>query len=174
MNARHADLVVRGGTARFRGRCFPCRIGHTGVTPCKQEGDGATPVGVHRAQYVLYRPDRVPPFRCRLPVQPVRRGMGWSDDPADPLYNQPVPLPHPYGAEAMWLARNLYDIVVPLDWNRTPPIPGDGSAIFMHVADHLGRPTAGCVAFARPHLQWILAHWQRNSRVIIEPCRAIR
>jgi L,D-peptidoglycan transpeptidase YkuD (ErfK/YbiS/YcfS/YnhG family) len=45
-------------------------------------------------------------------------------------------------------------------------VPGRGSAIFLHVWRKPRHPTAGCIAFARDDLAWILAHWQRASRVV--------
>ena len=162
------DLVVRRNTARFRGRRFPCRIGRSGATNHKREGDGSTPTGIHRAEYVLYRPDRIRAPATRLPLRPVRHHDGWSDDPADSAYNTAVWRPRQYGSEALWLPSRVYDLIVVLDWNRDPSIAGRGSAIFLHVMDSLGRPTAGCVSLEQPTLLFVLKTWQPWSRLIVE------
>ena len=168
MIAGQHDLVVSPRTARFRGRVFPCRVGRSGLAANKREGDGATPVGRFRAEYALFRPDRISPFRTCLRLLPTRLGDGWSDDPVDPAYNQPIRLPADRcGCESMRLSRGLYDLVVVLDFNRSPVRPGRGSAIFLHVADLLGRPTAGCVALRRRDLLYVLRNWQLRSRVVI-------
>ena len=54
-----------------------------------------------------------------------------------------------------------------LDWNRHPPIAGRGSAIFLHVWRAPRQPTAGCIAFRREDLAWILARWTPRSRVLV-------
>ena len=53
------DLVVGRWGARFRGRRFPCAVGRGGIGEKRAEGDGITPVGRHRIEAVLGRPDRV-------------------------------------------------------------------------------------------------------------------
>jgi L,D-peptidoglycan transpeptidase YkuD (ErfK/YbiS/YcfS/YnhG family) len=59
----------------------------------------------------------------------------------------------------------LYDLVVVTSHNRQGR-PGAGSAIFVHLQKGPGRPTAGCVAFRRADLSWILARW-RGGRLDI-------
>lgn len=167
MFSRTGDLVIAAKRARFRGRWMPCRIGRGGIRKDKREGDGATPVGRFTVMSVLYRPDRLQRPATRIKTAPIRRHHGWSDDPSDPLYNQPVRRPHPFGSESMWLASGLYNLVAPLDYNCNPARAGLGSAIFLHVADLLERPTAGCVAFRERDLRWIIKHWDDRSRVIV-------
>ncbi len=163
------DLVVRGSRARFCGRHFPCKIGRSGLRRDKREGDGATPVGIFRAERVFYRPDRIAAPGTILPVRPIRHADAWSDDPADPDYNAAIRRPHQFGSESLWLAGGVYDVIIPLDYNRPSPVPGAGSAIFLHVADLLGRQTAGCIAFRMQDLLCIANHWTRDSRVVIAP-----
>ncbi|MEM8570194.1 MAG: L,D-transpeptidase family protein [Pseudomonadota bacterium] len=160
------DLVIGPWGARFRGRWFPCAVGRGGIGEKRAEGDGVTPVGRHRIEWVYVRPDRVWLYS---PLQ--RRAIGhrdaWSDDPADPNYNAPVQRPRRLSHEAMRRPDGLYDIVAVLDWNRAPVKPGRGSAIFLHVWRAPRRPTEGCVAFRRRDLMWILEHWRRGGRVVI-------
>jgi L,D-peptidoglycan transpeptidase YkuD (ErfK/YbiS/YcfS/YnhG family) len=134
----------------------PCALGRAGCRARKREGDGATPVGRWPMLRVLYRPDRVPRPRTKLPARPIRESDGWCDAPADRNYNRPVRLPYPASAEAMWRHDGLYDLVVVLDYNVRPRLRGRGSAIFMHVAKPGYAPTEGCIALARPHLLRIL------------------
>jgi L,D-peptidoglycan transpeptidase YkuD (ErfK/YbiS/YcfS/YnhG family) len=160
------DLVVGPWGARFRGRRFPCAVGRGGIGAKQREGDGITPVGRHRIEEVLSRPGRTRdpwPWRGRR-GRVIRPGDGWSEDPA---YNRPVRRPHPSVHETMFRADPLYDLVAVLDWNRHPVVPGRGSAIFLHVWRAPRRPTAGCIAFRRADLAWILAHWTPRSRVVV-------
>ena len=48
-------------------------------------------------------------------------------------------------------------MIVVLGHNDDPPVPGKGSAIFMHVARPDYGPTEGCVALALPDLLELLA-----------------
>ena len=127
-----------------------CALGKGGVKPAadKREGDGATPLGVWPIRRLLYRPDRGPPPATGLPTAPIAPEDGWCDAPLDPAYNRPVRLPYPASAERMWRDDHLYDLVGVLAHNDDPPVPGMGSAIFLHLASHDYSPTAGCVALA--------------------------
>ena len=169
------DLLVGRWGARFRGRVFPCAIGRGGIGVKRAEGDGVTPVGRHRIEAVLVRPDRVwNAYGKRMASGHTIFGEGfigltdgWSDDPADPAYNRRVRLPRRFGHEALRRPDPMYDIVAVLDWNRHPVVPGRGSAIFLHVWRRPRHPTAGCVALRAADLVWILRRWTRQGRVII-------
>jgi L,D-peptidoglycan transpeptidase YkuD (ErfK/YbiS/YcfS/YnhG family) len=157
------DLVIGRWGARFRGRTFPCAVGRGGIGAKLVEGDGITPVGRHRIEAVLRRPDRVPPGAGGA----IGLRDGWSDDPADPDYNRRVLRPHRFGHEALRRSDPMYDLVAVTDWNRHPPVRGRGSAIFLHVWRRPRHPTAGCVAFRRQDLLWILARWTPRDRVVV-------
>jgi L,D-peptidoglycan transpeptidase YkuD (ErfK/YbiS/YcfS/YnhG family) len=157
------DLVVTRWSARFRGRSFPVATGRGGIGPKLREGDGVTPAGVHRLEGVLHRPERL---RCPL-AAPIRHRDGWSDDPRDPAYNRPVRRPHPFSHEALRRADRQYDLLAVTGWNRDPVSPGGGSAIFLHVWRKPRHPTAGCIAFRRADLAWILARWTPQSRLVV-------
>lgn len=163
-----SDLVVGpAGVARFGGHALPCALGRGGIRAGKREGDGATPVGTWRIEGGWYRADRMAPPRGRIPLIPIGPRDGWSDDPRDAAYNGPVRLPHPFSHERMRRGDGLYDLVLVLDHNRHPPVPGAGSAIFVHCWRGPRYPTAGCLAFAPPVLRWIVARWTPASRVVI-------
>ncbi|RDC71385.1 hypothetical protein DLJ49_15075 [Rhodovulum sp. 12E13] len=158
-------MVLTRGGLRFAGRRFPVAIGRGGLTADKVEGDGATPRGLHRVTGLLYRADRLaPPAPWAVPFGP---GDLWSDDPADPAYNRPVRAPHAHSHERLRRADRLYDMVLTTDWNADPPLPGRGSAIFLHVWRGPRHPTAGCLAFRRDHLLWIVARIAPGTRVIV-------
>lgn len=145
-----------------------CALGRGGVTPAdaKREGDGASPLGVWPIRRLLYRPDRgLPP--TSLPAAPISPDDGWCDEPADPAYNRPVTLPYGASAERMWRDDGVYDLVVVLGHNDDPPVPGMGSAIFLHLARDGYAPTEGCVALARPDLEALLAIAQVGDGVEI-------
>ena len=146
------DRVLRLGPLAWR-----CALGRGGIRTDKQEGDGATPVGVLPLRRVFYRADRVSPPACRLPVEPLAPADGWCDDPADAAYNKRVTLPHPARHETLWREDGLYDLVGVLGWNDAPVVRGRGSAIFLHLARPDLAPTEGCVALAGRDLRAALA-----------------
>lgn len=160
-----ADLVVTPTGLRFLGRRFPCTIGRGGLTDRKSEGDGATPRGVHRLVGMLYRPDRMArPTDWALPIGPSDL---WSDDVTDPDYNMMVRRPHGFSHEVLRRADPMYDLIILTDWNWPYAVKGRGSAIFVHQWRGAGRPTAGCIATRRDHLQWIAPRITHQSRVVI-------
>lgn len=161
------DLAVTRHGARFAGRLFPCAIGRGGITRRKREGDGATPAGTHRIVALLYRPERI--ARRALPgwAVPIRPGDLWCDDPGSKDYNQMVRAPFAPGHEMLRRADPLYDLVLTTDWNWPVAHPGCGSAIFIHLWRAPRFPTAGCVAFARADLLWIVNRLSVESRLIV-------
>lgn len=161
------DMVVTPMGLRFMGRRFPCTIGRGGIVLHKREGDGGTPVGVHRIVGMLYRPDRMMrPTDWALPIGP---GDLWSDDVRDEDYNHMVRAPHPFSHEALRRADPMYDLILITDWNWPQAVPGRGSAIFMHRWRRPGAPTAGCVALAPDDLLWIAQRLRPQSRLIVRP-----
>lgn len=174
MKPGFGDLVVNRWGARFMGRRFVCSVGRGGVTADKREGDGATPVGTLRLVGSGYRADRLarplPARPAGFRMVPIRSADIWSDDPRDPDYNHGMNTRNPCGGhERMMRADRMYDVVVMTDWNWPVAEPGRGSAIFVHVWKTPRRPTAGCVAFRRSDLIWIIRRWTPRSRLIVQP-----
>ena len=123
-----------------------------------------------RFRRALWRPDRWPSAPAtRLPLLPLARDDGWCDDPADPDYNRPIRLPHPARHERMWRDDALYDLVLVIGHNDDPPVPGLGSAIFVHVARPDFGPTEGCVALARADLAALAARLAPDDALTIRP-----
>ncbi|MEM7732083.1 MAG: L,D-transpeptidase family protein [Pseudomonadota bacterium] len=163
------DLVLTPRGLRFRGVLYPCVIGRGGLSEDKCEGDGATPVGVHRIVEVHYRPDRL--ARPNLSAVPISPGDLWSDDAGRDDYNMPVRAPYAGSHEVMRRADPMYDLVLVTDWNYPDAQAGRGSCIFMHQWRRPGFPTAGCVALRRDHLRQIAARILPGHRLIV-PCLA--
>lgn len=145
------------GVVAWLGRRLTCALGRSGLVADKREGDGGTPLAVMPLRRLFYRPDRGPVPVTGLPVTAIRRDFGWCDDPASPAYNRLVRLPCPWGHEVLWREDYLYDLIVELGYNDAPPVPGGGSAIFLHVARDGLAPTEGCVALAVDDLRALLA-----------------
>ena len=165
------DLIVEPqgtrGTAEWAGHRFPCALGRAGVRRDKQEGDGATPVGTFPMRRVLYRPDRLPMPVTGLPVVAIGPRDGWCDAPGDPRYNRPVRLPWAASAEALWRTDRVYDLILVVGHNDSPPAPRLGSGIFVHVAQADFSPTTGCVALTLADLRTIVASAQAGDALVV-------
>lgn len=145
------------GTARLGRLAWPCALGRSGIVRDKREGDGGTPAGRFPWRQVLYRADRLPRPATPLPCRLITPDSGWCDDPADAAnYNRPVRLPYAGSHERLWRPDGLYDVILIPGHNDDPPVPGLGSAIFVHVATPDYTPTAGCVALRLEHLLILL------------------
>ena len=153
--------MLDGAGLRFRAAC-----GRSGLSACKEEGDGATPLGLLKLVRVLYRADRTRKPDCAVPVEPIAPDDGWCDDPADPAYNRHIRIPYAARHEILWREDGLYDVVGVLGWNFGPVTPGRGSAIFLHVATRDYAPTAGCIALNLPELHRVLAAGLTAIRVV--------
>jgi L,D-peptidoglycan transpeptidase YkuD (ErfK/YbiS/YcfS/YnhG family) len=86
----------------------------------------------------------------------LREDDGWCDAPDDPAYNRPVRLPYPASAENLFRDSHVYDVILVLGYNDSPPESGLGSAIFLHVAREGYKPTEGCVAISAEHMLELL------------------
>lgn len=164
---RETDMVLTPRGLRFWGRTLPCTVGRGGVCADKREGDGATPVGVHRIVGLLYRPDRL-----SRPVPwavPIRHGDLWCDDPNHKSYNHLARAPLAASHERLRRADPLYDVVILTDWNWPLAVPGRGSAIFVHQWRRPGAPTEGCVALRRDHLLWLAQRIESGTRLVVPP-----
>lgn len=151
------------GVLTYGNLSFPCALGRGGRRVGKREGDGATPIGDFALRQAYYRPDRLGRPSLQLRVSRVHADDGWCDAPNDRNYNRAVRHPYPGSAERMWRQDGLYDLVVVLGYNDRPRVQGRGSAIFMHVASPEMKPTEGCVALRRPHLQRLLRALRRGA-----------
>ncbi|MCX7586019.1 L,D-transpeptidase family protein [Phenylobacterium sp. 58.2.17] len=162
--------AMSDGSFRLDGRITRCALGKGGVIAAadKREGDGKSPLGTWGIRRVLFRPDKGGPPQTRLPTKALERDDGWCDAPGDPAYNRAVKLPHPASAEQMWREDDVYDLVCILAHNDDPPVPGLGSAIFLHLARPGYAPTEGCVALSREDMLELLSLAKLGDAVAIE------
>ncbi len=144
-------------------------LGRSGVIAAddKREGDGATPTGRYPVRRVLYRADRGAAPQTRLPIRALREDDGWCDAPNDSAYNCAVRLPFAASHEKMWREDELYDIVVVLGHNDNPPVPGSGSAIFLHCKRGDYQPTEGCVALDNADVRRFLKQTRPGDHIVI-------
>ncbi len=163
------DLVVRNWQVIWGEHKFDCAIGRGGISANKVEGDGCTPIGRFLWRKIYYRPDKLSLPGVSLPVKAITGDDGWCDDPKDTHYNSLVKLPHQASHEKLYRADHLYDLVVVVGHNDDPPVPGKGSAVFIHVARENFSPTAGCIALKLENLLTIVGQADQSTYLHVEP-----
>ena len=149
---------------------LPCRIGKAGSIAFElgREGDAKTPLGDYRLRFGLYRADRLRLPNSSLMFRSVREDDGWCDAPNDPAYNRFIRLPYQASHEKLWREDGAYDIILVMSHNDSPPVPGLGSAVFIHVAQPDDRKTLGCVALAPEEMVQLLPVLKMGMRVTIQ------
>ena len=93
--------------------------------------------------------------------------MGWCDDPKSSFYNKEIKIPNKFNYEQFYRKDNLYDIIVPLNYNTNPILKNKGSAIFIHIAKNNYKPTAGCIGIKKSNLIKLLSIIKKNTKVKI-------
>lgn len=134
----------------------------------KCEGDGRAPAGVFAITALFgYADAGALPAVLRLPYHRALPGLKCVDDPASAHYNCIVDqsaLPGDWtSCEDMLRQDGRYALGAVVAHNSTPPEPGAGSCIFLHVWESPGTPTAGCTAMALAHMRDI-ALWLDGAR----------
>jgi len=160
-------ILLSPTTLECNGKIYDCRTGRGGIRTKKVEGDGATPIGSFPLRQVLYRPDRIRPFVCGLPMASLTPVDGWCDDPTDPFYNRLIKIPYPANHELLWRESHIYDILIVVGYNDAPVVPPKGSAIFIHLMNEKGTPTAGCIALSRKDMIDLLSELSPVSQLIV-------
>lgn len=135
----------------------------------KVEGDKKTPIGRWVMREVFYRPDRESRPETDLPCRALAPHEGWCENPNLPTYNRLMPTDEDRQISSLWRNDGLYDLIVVLGYNDDPPIPGKGSAIFLHCARPNFGFSAGCVSLARDDLVTMLRDANKNSAVVVMP-----
>lgn len=166
------EIHVYGEEGRLEagGKSYRCVVGKSGVVSAnqKKEGDSATPDGSFLFRKVHYRSDRLDEPETGLRTQAMSQDDGWCDDGNDTEnYNRLVKLPYRGSHEELWREDDLYNIVVEIGYNDDPPVAGEGSAIFMHIAREAYTPTAGCVALSQPDLLKVLKQIGPKTKIVI-------
>ncbi len=129
----------------------------------KKEGDGRTPAGVFRIGGA-WGADAQIRKHPKLAYRQVTSRDLWVEDPASPLYNQHVVLPHePSTAWEKKQQMKQNDAAHKLKLfiaHNAPPqvVKGAGSSIFFHVwRNGGGSPTAGCTTMEEARLRALIA-----------------
>ncbi len=145
-----------------------CAIGKRGIGNKIKEGDRITPKGQYKIKFILYRKDKINGIKTKLKKIPIKKNMGWCDDPKSRKYNKLIKTPFNYSHEKLFRNDITYDIILVLNFNMNPIRKNKGSAIFIHVAKKNYRKTEGCVAVNKKNLLRIIKNVNTKTIVKIE------
>ena len=145
---------------------FKCSTGKKGHKKSKKEGDKCTPIGLFSLGKIYYRPDRLDKPDTNLKIIPIKKNMGWCDDPKSKYYNREISLPSRIKHEKLYKKDRSYDLLLVINYNTAKTIPYKGSAIFLHLTSNY-KKTNGCIAVSRKDLYIILKLINKKSKIKI-------
>ena len=160
-------IVKKSKYLKYKNFKFRCSLGKAGIKKKEKEGDNITPRGIFKIICIYYRSDRIKKITTPLKKIKIKKTMGWCDDPRSRFYNKEIKLPNKFNYEKFYRKDNLYDIIVPLNYNTNPIIKNKGSAIFIHIADNNYKQTAGCIGMKKNNLIKLLSIIKKNTNVKI-------
>jgi L,D-peptidoglycan transpeptidase YkuD (ErfK/YbiS/YcfS/YnhG family) len=161
------NIILNNKFLYFQKYKLKCSIGKSGISYKKKEGDNKTPRGEFKFEYILYRKDRIINLKTKLKTLAIKKNMGWCDDSRSKSYNRLVKIPFKYTYEKLWLKKNIYDIIIVLNYNRNPTIKNRGSAIFLHIAKKKYQATKGCIAISKSNIKLLVSKLRQNTKLII-------
>lgn len=131
-------------------------LGSKGLAYDKKEGDKKSPIGVYALERCFGRGENP---GTKLSYTRFSQNDFWVDDVHSELYNtfQKGPANGRWrSAEDLYAIGDLYQYFVVIEYNTVNPIPGAGSAIFLHIRKDGSSPTAGCTALYKEDLLRII------------------
>ena len=160
-------IVKKSKYLKYKNFKFRCSLGKAGIKKKEKEGDNITPRGIFKIICIYYRSDRIKEIITPLKKIKIEKTMGWCDDPKSSFYNKEIKIPNKFNYEQFYRKDNLYDIIVPLNYNTNPILKNKGSAIFIHIANNNYKPTAGCIGIKKSNLIKLLSIIKKNTKVKI-------
>ena len=160
-------LVKNKHTLHINGFKFRCCIGKKGLTKNKKEGDKKTPKGTYEIENLYYRKDRLEKPITALKCIKIKKDMGWCDDINIPeKYNKRIKIKKKIKHEKLKRNDHKYDLLIPIKYNFSKPIPGLGSCIFLHLTKNY-KPTAGCIALNASDFLIMLKLIKKDTKIEI-------
>jgi L,D-peptidoglycan transpeptidase YkuD (ErfK/YbiS/YcfS/YnhG family) len=160
-------LVKNKHTLHIDGFKFRCCIGKKGLTKNKKEGDKKTPKGTFEIENLYYRKDRLEKPITALKCIKIKKDMGWCDDiNILEKYNKRIKIKKKIKHEKLKRNDYKYDLLIPIKYNFSKPIPGLGSCIFLHLTKNY-KPTAGCIALNKSDFLIMLKLIKKDTKIKI-------
>ena len=131
-------------------------IAKNGLTYDKKEGDKESPIGVFSLNRCFGWGDNP---GTKLQYTKFEKNDFWVDDEKSDFYNtyqKGLPNGRWVSAEDLYGIGDTYRFFIVIEYNTDVPIPGKGSAIFMHIWKGEESYTSGCTAMAEENLLKII------------------
>ena len=160
-------ILVKNNFLNYKNYKVKCALGKKGINYKKKEGDLITPIGLFNIKYLLYRQDKIANFQTELKKIPIKKNMGWCNDPKSKQYNKLIKLPSNHSYEKLHKKNNIYDIILVIDYNMNPIVKNKGSAIFVHIAKKNYKKTEGCIAIKKREILKLLKIIKKNTKIKI-------
>ena len=145
---------------------FKCSIGKNGSTSNKIEGDKKTPKGTYSLGPLFYRKDKFKNPETKIKKIVIKKSMGWCDDVNDKNYNRLIKVNKKIKHEKLVRRNNIYDLLIPINYNTKKIRRNKGSAIFIHLTNNYKR-TLGCIALKENDLLTILKLINNETKIKI-------
>ncbi len=157
---KNKDTLIIGDFA------LKCVIGENGIKSKKVEGDRSTPKGKFTLGKLYFRKDRENKPKTKIKTKFIIPKMGWCDDPKSKYYNKECTLGKNIKCEKLYRKDNIYDFLIPLNYNTKKIIPYKGSAIFIHLTKNY-KKTKGCIALKKKDFFILLKLINKRTKIII-------
>ena len=145
-----------------------CSVGKNGFSKKKLEGDLKTPKGKFNLGNIYYRADRVQKPVSKLRSIPIKKNMGWCDDPSSEFYNKQIKIKKDLKIryEKLYRKDHKYDFLILIKYNYKNTAKLKGSAIFLHLTKNY-LPTKGCVALCKKDFLILIKLISRKTMIKI-------
>ena len=160
-------IIIKNKILSYGNYKVKCAIGKRGIGVKCKEGDLITPKGIYKIAKIFLRKDRIKKFKTKINTFPIKKKMGWCNDPHSKNYNKLINYPFNCTFEKLFRKDNIYDVVMVLNYNMKPVIKNKGSAIFLHISKKNYAPTEGCIAIRKSHIKKLLMLISKSTKIKI-------
>ena len=161
-------IINKSGYLKYKDLKFRCALGKAGINIKKKEGDNITPIGTYKISKIYYRKDRIKKLFSKFKLIEIKKNMAWCDDSKSKNYNKLIKLPSKFTHEKLFRKDEVYDLIIPLNFNTKNIKKNRGSAIFIHVANKKFSSTQGCIALKKEDLICLIKNIKNNKIKILK------
>ena len=122
---------------------------------------------IDRYGILYFRGDRNKNLKALISKKKIKKNMGWCDDSASKDYNKLIYFPYKYSAEKLYLKKNIYDIIIVINYNTRIIKKKKGSAIFLHISTKKYSPTKGCIAVKKQDMKKLIKFINKKTKIQI-------
>ena len=160
-------IIIKNKILSYGNYKVKCAVGKRGIGIKLKEGDLITPKGIYKITKIFIRKDRIKDLRTKIKTFPIKKNMGWCNDPNSKSYNRLIKYPINSTFEKLFRKDNIYDVIIVLNYNMKPIIRNKGSAIFLHISKKNYSSTEGCIAINKSHIKKLLTLISKRTKIKI-------